>query len=84
MYTLIGDFVRMGPFVDAPKHSVMVTERGNKDYVVSLNRSGRKVMVHFWHVTGPTAHGVGLEPLRSEHLNTLFSEFMRVEKQGSI
>lgn len=53
MYSIIGDFVRVGSTTRDPYHSMVVQETGSYGstggrIVVSMNRCERRLRVHIW------------------------------------
>lgn len=94
MYNLVGDFIRMGPSMNDPYHSLCVTNpskcvedgRIQEGTILhSINRGhGRRLTLHTWRTIN---HGgcPKVEPIHSERLSPMVDFYHKVEKErGSL
>lgn len=80
MYYLVGVYVRLGPTMSDPEHSLLVSEEySNKLEFFSMNRGhGRKLHIHIWRIVSPDT-GL-LDHIHSEQFSPLWTRFMKFEK----
>lgn len=82
MYTIIGDYVRLGDSVGDPLHSTVV--QANDTTVLSINRTGGKLNLHVWrrvqysHVSEKPDL---VEPVLSTNFENLRREFVKDERR---